>query len=71
MPTITNFLLIVWRSLIQLRSTKKLPQIETDWSRAMIQAACMAANNMDVSKYLQCVYDKQLKYVTHYVLHMS
>ena len=59
MPTSCHFIMLVRCSVAQIQSGKlpKLPQIETDSSWAMLQAACMSANNMDISQYLTSVYE--------------
>ena len=58
MPTITLFLMTVRRALSTIMGGRipKLPHIETDWSWAMLQSSCLAANNMNISEYLRRVF---------------
>ena len=58
MPTITVFLMTVRRALSTIMGGRipKFPHIETDWSWAMLQSACLAANNMNILEYLKRVF---------------
>ena len=69
MPTISYFLMLIRRTLSLIHSAKlNLPTIETDWSWGMIQSACMAANNMNITEYLKCVFHGQGDHLT--TIHM-
>ncbi len=66
MPTIAHFIPLVRQALAQIQRGRlpRLPQIETDFSWATLQAACMGANNMDISQYLECIYHENSRAVT-------
>ena len=51
-------------------SRPRLPQIETDWSWGMIQSACIATNNMNVTHYLRAIYRDEVDLKEYHTIHI-
>ena len=58
-PTITHFLMRFLRDLQELHPKCLPAQIETDYSYAMINAACLAFNRLSLSRYLDDCWQNQ------------